>query len=149
VAYDYWHDYRFFDHRQIEPRYPYGFGLSYTTFKYTGLALGRKKLTGEGTLAVKVTVKNTGPMDGDEVVQLYISYENSKIVPRPLKELKGFKRVFIRKGKEVTVSFKIKAEDLAWYNPERRRWEVEKMKYRVLAGPSSAALPLEAVFSVG
>ncbi len=149
VAYDYWHDYRFFDHRQIEPRYPYGFGLSYTTFKYTGLALGRKKLTGEGALAVKVTVKNTGPMDGDEVVQLYISYENSKIVPRPLKELKGFKRVFIRKGKEVTVSFKIKAEDLAWYNPERRRWEVEKMKYRVLAGPSSAALPLEAVFSVG
>ncbi len=149
VAYDYRHDYRYFDHNLYEPRYPFGYGLSYTVFSYAEISLDRKKITEKGTLTVKVRVRNKGPLDGEEVVQLYIGYANSKIAPRAVKELKGFKRILIRNGREETVAFKIKAADLAWYHPDHRRWEVEKMKYHVYAGPSSGELPLEGEFIVG
>ncbi len=149
VIYDYWHDYRYFDHHRIVPRYHFGFGLSYTRFVYSGLSIDRKRISEKGGLTVRVRVRNAGSMDGEEVVQLYVGYAGSKISPRSEKELKGFRRIFIRKGKETTITFKIKASGLAWYNAEHRRWEVEMMKYRVFSGPSSGELPVWKDFIVG
>jgi beta-glucosidase len=102
-----------------------------------------------GALTAKVTVKNIGPMDGDEVVQLYAGCVKSGVAPRAVKELKGFKRVHVRAGREAVVTIRIRAADLAWYNPDRGRWEVERTKYRLFAGPSSGELPLKKDFIVG
>lgn len=100
-----------------EPLYPFGYGLSYTTFEYSDLTLSSDKLSPEDTLEVSVTVKNSGNYDGKEVVQLYVRDLVGSIT-RPVKELKGFKKVFIEKGDSETVTFKLSAEDLKFYNNE-------------------------------
>ncbi|WP_417885822.1 beta-glucosidase BglX [Zunongwangia sp.] len=97
------------------PLYPFGFGLSYTDFEYKNITASADKLPMDGTITLSATVTNTGDFDGEEVVQLYIHDKVRSITP-PLKELKGFKKIMLKKGESKTVSFEISAEDLKFYN---------------------------------
>ncbi len=121
------------------PLYPFGFGLSYTTFSYSGLKTSKPKLC--DSITVSINIKNTGMRDGDEVVQLYISFPDSK-VERPIKQLKGFKRVFIPAGATVKVEIPLKATDLAYWNVEKHAFIVEKGKVILMLGSSSEDRPL-------
>jgi len=120
-----------------KPLYPFGFGLSYTTFSYSGLNLSKPKLT--DSITVSVDVKNTGKRDGDEVVQFYVSYPDSKVA-RPIKQLKGFRRVFIPAGETRTVKIPLKAEDLAYWNVARHAFTVESGKVKLMVGSSSETI---------
>ncbi len=137
VEYNRYHGYRYFDKNGLEPEFPFGFGLSYTEYKYGNLRLNRKKIGKSGNIKVKVDVTNVGKMAGEEIVQLYIGY-NSPGVDRPVKDLKGFERIALDPGETGTVSIEVKAGDLAYYNAERGAWEVEEIEYIVYVGPSSS-----------
>jgi len=109
--------------------------LSYTSFAYSEMKTSAETL--KDSFIVSVNVKNTGKRDGDEVIQLYVSYPDSK-VERPMKQLKGFKRVFIRAGQTKTVDITLKAEDLAYWNVEKHAFTVEKGKVTLMIGSSSS-----------
>jgi len=98
-----------------EPLFPFGFGLSYTTFEYSDLLLNKNVLSGNESLMVSLTITNTGKFDGEEVVQLYIQDPVASI-SRPVKELKNFKKLMIRKGEKKEVTFAITPDDLKFYN---------------------------------
>ena len=117
-----------------KPLYPFGFGLSYTRFEYSNLKISKPTLS--DSILVSVNVKNTGKWDGDEVVQLYVSYPDSK-VERPMKQLKGFKRIFIPEGESKTVEIPLKAMDLAYWNIEKHAFVVEQGKVKLMVGGSS------------
>jgi len=118
------------------PLFAFGHGLSYTDFEYSGLSADRAILKTGETVDITVNVKNAGPMDGDEVVQLYVSYSDSK-VERPAKALKGFRRVHIPAGRSVAVSIPLKAEDLAYWDTGRHAFVLEKGKIRLMVGAAS------------
>ncbi|WP_321309105.1 beta-glucosidase BglX [Marinifilum fragile] len=117
------------------PLYPFGYGLSYTTFDYSAVELDKTTMGANDQIIAKVKVSNTGKYDGEEVVQLYIQ-DLVGSVTRPVKELKGFKKVFIPKGESVEVEFTITAEDLAFYR-EDMSYGVEKGDFKVFIGTSS------------
>lgn len=124
------------------PLYPFGYGLSYTRFDYSDLKLSTETLAKNGAAMIQVAVKNTGSRAGDEVVQLYVQYPQSKVV-RPVKELKGFSRVSLKPGETKIISVPIKAESLAWWNEKTGRWEVETGPVAILAGGSSTDIRLQ------
>jgi beta-glucosidase len=130
--------YRFFEGK---PLYPFGHGLSYTTFEYSDLATGAATLPRDGTLAVSVRVRNTGKVAGDEVVQLYVAHVGSK-VPRPRRDLRGYRRVHLEPGESRQVELAVPARSLAYWNEHKNGWEVEADRVRVEVGPSSGALKL-------
>lgn len=117
------------------PLYPFGYGLSYTTFDYSAVELDKTTMGANDQITAKVKVSNTGKYDGEEVVQLYIQ-DLVASVTRPVKELKGFKKVFIPKGESVEVEFTITAEDLAFYRKDMS-YGVEKGDFKVFIGTSS------------
>ena len=120
-----------------EPLYPFGFGLSYTTFAYSNLRLSSKKLKADGTMTVKVDITNTGQRDGEEVVQLYAKYASS-IVERPNRQLVAFKRTPIRKGQTKTIQLKFAASQLAYYDNTKKSFTIEPGQLQLLLGASSA-----------
>ena len=120
-----------------QPLYPFGFGLSYTTFAYSNLKTSSTMLDQNDSLTVSVDVKNTGDRAGDEVVQLYVKHLNSK-VPRPQKELVGFQRITLRAGEQKTVAIPLPAKLLAYWNTNKNAFEVEPDKIKVMVGDSSA-----------
>jgi beta-glucosidase len=128
-----------------QPLYPFGYGLSYTSFRYDHLRLSSTVLKDGLDIAVDIT--NTGDREGDEVVQLYISHENSKVV-RPVKELKGFSRITLGPGETKTVRFRLAPKDLAYWNEARHRFETEKDQVKVVVGGSSADERATAGFKV-
>jgi len=128
--------YRWYESKGIEPLYPFGYGLSYTTFEF-GKARAAKQISTEKPLKVTVRLKNTGQMAGAEVVQLYVQ-ENNPTVLRPKKELKAFKKVHLEAGKSATVTFELKLSDLAFWNDKTHAWEVNKGTYTLHIGNSSA-----------
>ena len=128
--------YRWYESKGIEPLYPFGFGLSYTTFEF-GKAKAAKQISAEKPLKVTVKLSNTGKMAGAEVVQLYVS-ENNPTVLRPKKELKAFKKVHLEPGKSTTVTFEVKHSDLAFWNDKTHAWDVNKGSYTIHIGNSSA-----------
>lgn len=130
--YEYYHGYTRLEKNGIKPLVPYGFGLSYTTFAITDPAVRK----GEDSLFVSAKVRNTGAVDGDEVVQVYIGFENSA-VDRPVKQLRGFQRVSLKAGEEKSVEIKIPLEKLKWYDPAHREWKLERMAYTVYVGSSA------------
>jgi beta-glucosidase len=130
-----------------KPLYAFGFGLSYTTFKYEGLSLSAPGVASEGTVQATVHVRNVGKRASDEVVQLYVQHLGSA-VQRPIEELKGFRRVHIAAGAEQNVTFDLKPRDLAYWDAAAHDWKIEKEPVRVLAGGSSDSLPVSAVVNV-
>ncbi len=131
--YEYYHGYTRLEKNGVKPLVPYGFGLSYTTFD-----ISDPKAAVEGDcLKVTARVKNTGDRDGDEVVQLYVGFQNSA-VDRPVKQLRGFSRVSLKAGEEKTVEIVTPVEKLKWYNPVYREWQLEHMDYPIYVGSSSA-----------
>ena len=119
-----------------DPAYPFGFGLSYTTFKYSDFNLSSTELKGNQTLTASIMVTNSGNYDGEEVVQLYIRDLVGKVV-RPVKELKGFQKIFLKKGESKTVSFNISPEDLKFYD-EDLNYDWEAGEFDIMIGTSSA-----------
>ena len=130
-----------------EPLYPFGYGLSYTTFQYANLKLSTARLPKTGQLTVSVNVKNTGGVKGDEVVQLYVAHLGSK-VERARQELKGFQRIGIEPNQTKTVTMTVKAEDLAYWDEKQNKWVVEQDQVKFMVGPSSAVSKLEKTISV-
>jgi beta-glucosidase len=118
-----------------DPLYPFGYGLSYTTFEYSMPRLSRSEMDREGSLDVGVTVKNTGTRAGAEVVQLYVR-DRVGSVTRPVKELKGFRKVELEPGQSKDVTFTLSAADLAFYTAAGR-WEAEPGEFDVFVGPNS------------
>ncbi len=130
-----------------KPLYPFGYGLSYTAFKYVDLHLSAPGVQADGKVGVTVKVKNIGTRGSDEVVQMYVQHLGSS-VDRPHLELKGFERVHIGPGEEKTVVFELKPHDLADWDAARHDWRIEKEPVRVLAGGSSDNLPLQATLQI-
>ena len=128
--------YRWYDTKNIEPLYCFGYGLSYTNFGYTGLSTDKKNYQLNDKIAVTVKVKNTGSLAGKEVVQLYIKKVNSSIL-RADKELKAFKKVAIVPGKTAVVSMNVKVNDLAYFDDKLNKWVVEPGEYKIMAASSS------------
>ena len=118
-----------------EPLYPFGFGLSYTTYEYSDLELSKSEISANENIEVSVTVKNTGSRDGVEIAQLYIR-DCISFVTRPVKELKGFKRVALKVGESKRISFTLTPEQLRYYNLDMER-VVEPGEFKVMVGPSS------------
>jgi beta-glucosidase len=138
---DYYLGYRRFDHEAIEPLYPFGHGLSYTAFEYSNLQLPCTDVTKQGVVDVRVDVKNTGAVAGDEVVLLFVSYPESK-ARRPQKELKGFYRVSLSPGQTKQVTIPLRVSDLKYWDMTASKWVVESGTLKVHVGPSAASLPL-------
>jgi len=134
---DYYHGYRLFDKKGLESTYPFGYGLSYTTYKYSNLKLDKKSIGKSGKITASVDVTNTGKVAGEEVVQLYVGYKGSK-VDRPVKDLKAFAKVALKPGETRTVTLEVKAENLAYWDKDKNGWVVEEIDYIVFVGPSSA-----------
>lgn len=121
--------YRWFNTKKVAPLFPFGFGLSYTTFKYGKATLSAKEMTADGSLTLTVDVTNTGKRDGKEVVQLYIGDVKSS-VDRPLKELKNFDKVSLKAGETKTITFTITADDLKYFSEQTHDWVAEPGKFR-------------------
>ena len=118
-----------------DPLYPFGYGLSYTTFRYGDLQLSNNSMNERGKITASVTVTNTGNYDADEIVQMYIR-DMVGSVARPVKELKGFERIHLKKGESRTVSFDITAEQLKFYN-SALNWVCEPGEFEVMVGGNS------------
>lgn len=131
-----------------EPLYPFGFGLSYTTFRYAKVRTSAPGLSRDGQIVVSVDVTNTGSRDGDEVVQLYVRHMGSK-VERPAKELRGFQRVHLARGETRTVGIPLKAQSLAYWDESKNAFHVEAEPVELLLGSSSADIKLKHTITVG
>jgi len=137
--------YRYYDSKEVEPLFPFGYGLSYTTFEYSDLKLSAKSMKQDGEIEVSLKVKNTGEMDGDEVVQLYV-HDVKASVEREAKSLKGFARVSLKAGESKTVTFKIDKSHLSFYDIKKKEWVAEPGEFDVLAGNSSRNILLKDTF---
>ena len=139
---------RTYMYMEEEPLYPFGYGLSYTTFDYSGLQLSDKYLSADGELAVTLKLKNTGERDGDEVVQLYVKHRKSSF-ERPRQELRGFKRVHLKAGESKEVTIQLKAEDLAIWSEKKSKFIVEEGEVDLMVGSSSADIRLRKKLRIG
>jgi len=131
--------YRGYDKSGIKPLYPFGYGLSYTTFAYGNLMVEKN-----GVNRVKVTfdMSNTGKMDAAEVAQVYV-HDVKSSVPRPYKELKGYEKVFLKKGETKRVTIELEDDAFSYYDMDKQRFVVEKGDFEILVGTSSECLPLK------
>ncbi len=141
IEYGYYHGYRLMDKNGDEPAFQFGFGLSYTSYKYENLRLNKETITEDGELEIKMDITNTGDMAGEEIAQVYVNYKNSS-VDRPIKDLKGFGKVSLEPGETKTMSIKLNAKDLAYYDVDSKRWIVESIEYVLHVGPSSREVDL-------
>ena len=139
--------YRFYDKAQVPVQFPFGYGLSYTTFEYSDLKLSSKAISEKDGLTVSLKVKNTGDVAGAEIVQLYVQDVESTIF-RPVKELKGFKKVFLEVGEEKEVEFTLDSRAFAYYNVLVNDWHVESGDFNILIGASSQDIRLEDTVNV-
>ena len=128
--------YRWYEKNNIETQFPFGFGLSYTNFSYGKLTLDNSNINENNNIEVSLDLKNTGDVKGAEIVQLYVK-SNSSAVDRPIKELKGFQKVFLNPGESKSLHFQVKLDDLAYWNIDSHNWKVEHGTYDLLIGSSS------------
>ncbi len=136
--------YRGYDKTGVKPLYPFGFGLSYSTFKYSNLAV---EVLPDGNVKVSFDVTNTGKKDAAEIGQVYVRDVKSS-VPRPLKELKGYDKHFVGKGKTVRYSAVLDRYAFSFYDTASHSFKLEGGEFEILAGPSSADLPLKATIQL-
>ena len=135
--------YKYYDTANKAVRFPFGHGLSYTSFEYSDIKLSADKISDTDTVTVSFKIKNTGSFDGAEVAQVYVSDVESTIF-RPVKELKGFKKVFLKAGEEKEVSVTLDKRAFAYYNVNLHDWHVESGDFKILVGASSRDVRLEA-----
>ena len=131
--------YRHFDSAKIEPHYPFGFGLSYTTFSISPPELGADQLSQTGEITVRATVRNTGSRTGKVVVQCYVRHLAAP-VPRPDKELRAFQKVGLAAGEETSLTFTLSKRDLAYYDTGTGHWTAPAGRYEILVGEHSRSL---------
>jgi len=129
--------YRWVDKQKIKPLFPFGHGLSYTTFEYDKVSADRKEMEASDKITFSVKVKNTGKRAGQEVVQLYITDLKSSL-PRPVKELKGFEKISLQPGEEKTVTFTVDKAALSFFDDKKHDWVAEPGKFEAIIGASSA-----------
>lgn len=134
--------YRYYDTAGVEPLFPFGHGLSYTSFAYTGLEVDKDEIVAGEKVNVKVTVKNTGWLPGMEVVQLYVR-EPEPAVFRPEKELQGFAKINLEPGEEKTVNFVLDKRSFAYYDVRLGNWQVKSGNFLLLVGASSRDIRLQ------
>ena len=134
--------YRYYDKKKMDVRFPFGHGLSYTTFAYSDFALSADTLQEGDAVEVSFTLTNTGSRAGAEAVQLYICAEGGQVI-RPLKELKGFEKVYLQPGESRRVAFVIDKKSLAYYEPRLHDWYAAGGSYAVLIGSSSRDIRLQ------
>lgn len=139
--------YRYYDAKKIEPLFPFGYGLSYTTFEYTDISADKKEINERDTVTVKAKVKNTGNMTGKEIVQLYVRDIEHSVI-RPEKELKEFCKVELAPGQEATVEFVLDKRAFAYYNADIKDWHVESGDFEILIGSSSKDIALRETIKV-
>lgn len=128
--------YRYYDKKDMEVQFPFGFGLSYTSFNYSDLTLSKDVIEDNDTLEVKVKIKNIGKYFGKEVVQLYVRQIFSN-VPRPIKELKAFTKVSLNPGEEKEINFTLNNRDFSYYDIVTNNWVIESGPFQILVGKSS------------
>jgi len=133
--------YRYYDKTNTKTLFPFGHGLSYTTFEYTDISVDKKELSDEETLTVSVKVKNTGKIEGKEIVQLYVKDVESSVI-RPEKELKAFEKVELLPGEKKTVTFILEKRAFAYYDTDIADWHVETGVFEILIGKSSKEIEL-------
>jgi beta-glucosidase len=134
--------YRYYDSKEIEPLFPFGYGLSYTDFEYSDLKIKKNEITDQETLNLSLKVKNTGDIYGKEIIQLYVSDPESTVI-KPEKELKEFAKVELEPGQEKIVEFELAKRAFAYYNTEIDDWYVESGEYDILVGASSRDIRLK------
>jgi beta-glucosidase len=139
IRYDLWHGYRKLERDGTTAAFPFGFGLSYTTFEQSGLEAALQ----DGIIRVAITVRNTGSVAGEEVVQVYVRALDS-LVERAGRELKAYRRVALQPGASTTINLEIPAAELAYYD-EERGWVVEPGRYLLIAGRHAGDQGLEAI----
>ena len=147
VTYGYFHGYRWVDRNGDAPAFPFGFGLSYTSFAYANLALDQATIAPDGTVRITADVTNTGAVAGQEVAQLYVGFEGSS-VERPVRQLAAFTKVALEAGETRSVSFDVAAKDLAYWDAATAGWVVEPILYDVSVGTSSRDLSLTGSFEI-
>ncbi|MDD6656069.1 MAG: glycoside hydrolase family 3 C-terminal domain-containing protein [Lachnospiraceae bacterium] len=133
--------YRYYDKKNMPVMFPFGFGLSYTTFDYSNLKVDKKELSDQQTLTVSVDVTNTGKVAGKEIVELYVADKESTVI-RPLKELKGFEKVLLQPGETKNVTMTLDWRAFAYYEPKMKDWNVETGEFEILIGKSSEEIVL-------
>ncbi len=133
--------YRYYDKKDIAPLFPFGYGLSYTTFAYRNLKLSKPKYATGDTIQFSVDVENTGSQAGKEIVQVYVRDVQSRLM-RPEKELKAFAKVALEPGETKTISFTLDEEALSYYDPKSKRWVAESGEFQALVGSSSRDIHL-------
>jgi beta-glucosidase len=134
--------YRYYDAKGIEPLFPFGYGLSYTSFEYSNLSINNQEISDNEIVEISVTVKNTGNLDGKEIVQLYVRDVESTVI-RPEKELKSFEKVHLQPGEEKIVTFFLDKRSFAYYNVDIADWHVESGVFEILVGKSSTDIQLK------
>ena len=139
--------YRWFDEKEIEPLFAFGHGLSYTQFEYGEAKLDKTSMNENGTITLRVTVRNAGDRAGAEVVQLYIADAESSL-PRPKKELKGFQKVYLAPGESAEVAFTIGADALSFYDPALPGWKAESGRFEALVGAASDDIRTQVAFEL-
>ncbi len=137
--------YRYYEKKRVEPLFPFGFGLSYTSFSYANLRLSTEAITPDGQLTVNVDVTNTGPRPGQEVVQLYVHDVTARLT-RPPKELKGFAKVALAPGQTKTVTLTLDRQALAYWDDAQQAWVAEAGEFEVLLGRSAQDIQARARF---
>ena len=141
--------YRYYDKKKMDVLFPFGHGLSYTTFEYSSLKLSAESVKDTDTLTATVTVKNTGSCAGKAVVQLYVGDEEGYVnAVRPVRELKGFRKVALEPGESREVTFTLDKRSFAYWNTQIHDWHVETGSFTIEAGGSVADLPLKASVKV-
>ena len=134
--------YRYYDKKQIQPLFPFGFGLSYTQFSYSNLQVSSNHITDSDILEVSVNIKNTGNCAGKEIVQLYVTDCECRL-QRPEKELKAFAKVTLKVGEEKTVTMRLNWRDFAFYDTRQKTWATESGAFEILVGSSSQNIHLQ------
>ncbi|MBO4434680.1 MAG: glycoside hydrolase family 3 C-terminal domain-containing protein [Bacteroidales bacterium] len=139
--------YRWYSTQNIPVQYPFGYGLSYTTFELSGASLSKGAVKAGSNVTVNVTVKNTGDKAGAEVVQLYVNDAEAS-VERPVRELKGFQKVYLQPGEARKLSFTLTPADLSFFDAEAHDWKLEPGDFHILIGNSSENLPIDLLLTV-
>jgi len=139
--------YRYYDKKKIAPLFPFGFGLSYTTFDYGPLSLSAQEISPDDTVQVSVEITNTGQRAGKEVVQLYVHDQQARL-QRPEKELRAFAKVQLEPGERTMVTLSIARDALAYYDDLAHEWVAEAGEFEVLVGASSQDIRGTAVFAL-